>query len=267
VLEFVYEHEIRVGRLNASNFLGLAEVKLQRNEATAAIALLNRMGLVVEDGFDTLVPAAELLSKYGKNAEAQDFLRRRIKAVPWDSDAKVRLARMLPAASPERKQFFAVAAVDSQAPYAVRAEAAGTTPENAARQTHDPPARLRFWRDALAMNPEDYHIRLDAVRAALAVKRDSLALALGSGLQPLERSDLEALAAAAERVDDLSSAQRYLQTAIEQRPPDRDALFRRLDLLIAEQDRRAQNIARQPAVKSVIEQDHVVRPRVARSAQ
>jgi Tfp pilus assembly protein PilF len=267
VLEFVYEREIRAGRLNAANFLGLAEVKLQRNEATAAIALLNRMALVVEDGFDTLVPAAELLSKYGKNAEAQDFLRRRIKAVPWDSDAKLRLARMLPAATPERKQLLAVAAVDSQAPYAVRAEAAGTTPEDAARQTNDPRARLRLWRDALAMNPEDTRVRLSAVRVALAVHRDSLALALGSGLQQLEPSDLEALAAAAERVDDLPSAQRYLQTAIDQHPPDRNALVRRLSLLIAEQNRRAKNIARQPAVKNVIEQDHVVGPRVARSAQ
>jgi hypothetical protein len=86
-------------------------------------------------------------------------------------------------------------------------------------------------------------------------------------LQQLEPSDLEGLTASAERVDDLRSAQLYLQTAIDQHPPDRDALVRRSDLLIAEQDRRAKNIARQPAVKSVIEQDHVVRPRVARSAQ
>jgi hypothetical protein len=86
-------------------------------------------------------------------------------------------------------------------------------------------------------------------------------------LQQLEPSDLEALAAAAERVDDLPSAQRYLQTAIDQHPPDRNALVRRLSLLIAEQNRRAKNIARQPAVKNVIEQDHVVGPRVARSAQ
>jgi hypothetical protein len=267
VLEFVYEHEIHVGRLNAANFLGLAEVKLQRNDATAAMALLKRMSLVMDDGFDTLVPAAELLSKYGKNAEAEDFLRRRIKAVRWDADAKVRLARMLPAASPERKQLLAVAAVDSQEPYAVRAAAAGTTPEDAAHQTNDPQARLRLWRDALAMNPENTRIRLGAVRAALAVQRDSLALALGSGLQQLELSDLEALAGAAERVDELSAAQLYLQTAIGQHPPDRDALVRRLELLIAEQDRRAKNMARQPAVKNVIEQDHVVRPRVAGSAQ
>ena len=93
VLEFLYDREIREGRLQAANFLGLAEVKLQRNDTAAAIALLNRMALVVEDGFDTLLPAGELLGKYGKTAEAADFIRRRVKAVPWDSEAKVQLAR------------------------------------------------------------------------------------------------------------------------------------------------------------------------------
>ena len=86
------EREIASGHLEAANFLGLAEVKLQRGDIAAAIAILNRMTLVVEDGFETLPPAAELLGKYGKTAEAADFLRKRIRAVPWDARAGVHQA-------------------------------------------------------------------------------------------------------------------------------------------------------------------------------
>ena len=124
VLEFLYERELGAGRLTAANFLGLAEVKLQRNDAAGALALLNRMALVADDPFDTLLPAAELLAKYAKTAEAADFLRRRIQAVPWDSDAKARLARTLPAGAAERAQLLAAAINDSQAAYRVRADAA-----------------------------------------------------------------------------------------------------------------------------------------------
>ena len=126
VLEFLYDRELGAGRLTAANFLGLAEVKLQRNDAAGALALLNRMALVADDPFDTLLPAAELLAKYAKTADAADFLRRRIRAVPWDSDAKARLARTLPAGVAERAQLLASAINDSQAAYRVRADAART---------------------------------------------------------------------------------------------------------------------------------------------
>ncbi len=124
VLEFLYERELSAGRLIAANFLGLAEVKLQRSDAAGALALLNRMALVADDPFDTLLPAAELLAKYAKTKDAADFLRRRIQAVPWDSDAKARLARTLPAGAAERAQLLAAAINDSQAAYRVRADAA-----------------------------------------------------------------------------------------------------------------------------------------------
>ena len=97
VLEFIYAREIRNGNLAPANFLGLAEVKLQRNETAAAVALLNRMALVAGDEFESLLPAAQLLAKYGKIAEAADFALRRIKAAPWDACAKMQLARTLAA--------------------------------------------------------------------------------------------------------------------------------------------------------------------------
>jgi len=211
VLEFLYMRELGAGRLTAANFLGLAEVKLQRNDTAGVLALLNRMALVADDPFDTLLPAAELLAKHTKTAEAADFLRRRIKAAPWDSDAKARLARTLPAGAAERAQLLAAAIGDSQATYRVRAEAAraaapavvaaaGTElallssprigPEAAAKPyqvearveaastASTPETQLRLWREALAIAPADARARLGAVRAAIASRRDSLSLAL-----------------------------------------------------------------------------------------
>ena len=176
----------------------------------------------------------------------------------------------------------------------------------AAREAADPEVKLRLWREALALAPADERVRLGALRAALALRRDSLALALEQGrpqapteyntevpyynrrgryspyrqpgaasvlpqaeLTDLERATLaESLAAAAERVDDLNSAQSHLRAAIDLRTPaQRAALVRHLDQLVAEQDRRVKNAARQPVIKNVIEQDQRVRPRIPRRAQ
>jgi Tfp pilus assembly protein PilF len=340
VLEFLYDREIRSGHLEAANFLGLAEVKLQRNDTAAATALLNRMALVVDDGFDTLLPAADLLTKYKQIAEAADFIGRRVKAVPWDSLAKLQLARTLPSSSGERERLLTIAVTDTLAAYQQRAEAArlaathpfanvagtelallslsGIAPEaaakpyqveariGAARETSNPELKLRLWREALALAPADERARLGVLRAALPLRRDSFALALeqtrvqaqiefsaevpyyrrpngysayrqpqvASVLPQVQLTDqeraaiAEALAAAAERLDDLSTAQSHLRAAIALRPLNQnDALVRHLNELIAEQERRAKNAAHQPVIKNVVEQDHVVRPRIPRSAQ
>jgi hypothetical protein len=309
VLEFLYDREIGNGHLEAANFLGLAEVKLQRGDIAAAIALLNRMTLVVEDGFETLPPAAELLGKYGKTVEAADFLRKRVRAVPWDAAAKVHLAGTLPSGGAARERLLVSAVTDSQAAYELRGEAArmgaarglaslsGTelallsltvvSPDAAAKpyqvearidaagKAADIGVKLRLWQEALAIAPEDARVRLGTLRAALAAGRDNLALAIHSNapqetqLTGAERASIaEALAAAAERLDDLNSAQTYLGVAIQLCPPNqRDSLQRKSHALTAELQRRAKNAARQPVIKTVIEQDTVVRPRILRSAQ
>jgi lipopolysaccharide biosynthesis regulator YciM len=339
VLEYLYDRELHTGHLDAASFLGLAEIHLQRGNVAAAVALLNRMALVVEDGFETLLPAAELLAKYGKTEESAAFIRKRIAAVPWDAEAKVALARTLAEGSAERDQFLTAAATDSQAAYKLRAEAArlaaphrlagGSDKELAllsagdialdavekpyylearirvADATSEPQTKLRLYREALAIAPTDGRVRLGTLRAALALHRDSLALALArtegqpdvfnqpmsdyrfrrrympfrqpgmaAVLPPVQLTAAEqvtlaqSLAAAAERLDDLSTASSYLRSAIDLSPlAAREALQHRLDGLTAEQDRRAQNAAHQPAIKSAIEQDHVVRPRILRSAQ
>ncbi|HWB83525.1 MAG TPA: hypothetical protein VG675_05265 [Bryobacteraceae bacterium] len=336
VLEFLYRREIQNGNLDASNFLGLAEVDLQRNNVAGALALLNRMTLVSTGGFDTLLPAAELLAKYGKAADSEDFIRRRLKAAPWDSEAKVQLARTIGTGSTERTGLLEAAATDPQAAYYLRAEAArlsspqpitgtsgtelallsssavtadaATKPYqveariDAAEKSTDPQIRLRLWREALAIAPADESVRLGALRAAIALRRDSLALALeqdaaqrlfqsaGSErarsyrqyvppeplptVQTVQLTDAgratlaESLAAAAERVDELPRAQSYLRAAITLRPVNqRDALNRQLNALSAELDRRAKNATRRPVIKNGLEQDHTVSSRIAGGAQ
>ena len=152
---------------------------------------------------------------------------------------------------------------------------------DAANKTTDAGVKLRLWQEALAIAPDDGRVRLGALRAALAAGRDSLALAMHaqpqlppsatdlSHLADAERASIaESLAAAAERLDELGSAQNYLRVAIGWRPTDqRGALERKLQTLTAEVARRAQNAARRPVVKDVIEQDTLVRPRILRSAQ
>jgi tetratricopeptide (TPR) repeat protein len=339
VLEFVYEREIRDGHMAAANFLGLSEVKLQGGDPAAAVSLLNRMQLVSEEGNASLLRGAGLLGKYGRTAESVEFIRKRIKAEPWDAESRLQLGRGLPADSPERRSLLASVVADSQAAYPVRAQAArlagassgalpGTelailsapaiTPAaagrpyqlearmEAARGNSNPEVQARLWREALAIAPADEAVRLGTLRAAIAVRHDSVALALNraqsyteptfdsgvpvqvdrrrsmpprwmlnasvmpkSGLTDEERASLaESLASAAERQDDLNSAQGYLKAAMSLRPESqRQPLKLRLDALAAEQDRRIANGARQPIVKDVIEQGQVVRQQIPRSVK
>src|ERR1019366_9075270 len=277
VLEFLYDREIRAGNLEAANFLGLAEVKLQRGDTATALALLNRMALVLEDGFDTFLPAAELLGKYGKTAEATDFIRRRIKAVPWDAEAKVQLARTMPSGAAGREPLLAAAVTDTQAAYRLRAEAARLSAPHPLAVTAGTELALLASR-AIAPDaaPKPHQVG-ERVGAARESRRDSLSLALEQGrpqtptesnaevpyynrrgryspyrqqgaasvlpqaeLTDPERATLaESLAAAAERMDDLNSAQSHLRAAIDLRPAhqndaERDALVGHWNQLVAE---------------------------------
>ena len=218
VLEFLYDRELRGGHFEAPNFLGLAEVKLEQGETAAALAALRRMALVADDAFETLLPAADVLQRFGRGAEAAGFVRQRIAAVPWDAEAKLRLARLT--AGAERERLLAGIANDPQAPYRRRAEAAraaapkpvspaGTelallssgslAPAEAAKPyfiearlaaaqaAADGNVRARLFREALAWEPENAAARLGALRAEIALMHDSAALALAGPAGEPER--------------------------------------------------------------------------------
>ena len=85
VLEFAYGRELDRGNFDASNFLGLAQIRLKRGELAPAMDLLRRAQMVSGEPFENLMPAADLLEKYGHEAEAAGFVAQRVRAVPWDA--------------------------------------------------------------------------------------------------------------------------------------------------------------------------------------
>src|SRR5256885_2395425 len=92
ILEIIFNREIEQHNLNAPNLLGLAEIRLDRNDLPGALTLLRRMTLVVGEPFQNHEASAALLERKGHSAEAAQFRSELVKAVPWDLEAKERLA-------------------------------------------------------------------------------------------------------------------------------------------------------------------------------
>ena len=93
ILELVFAREIEEHKLIAANFLGLAEIRLAAGDTAGALDLLRRLGIAVGAPFENLDPAAALLEKTGHNAEAIEFLEQLVKASPWESSYRLRLAK------------------------------------------------------------------------------------------------------------------------------------------------------------------------------
>lgn len=223
VLEFVYTFELDQRNLDASNFLGLAEVRLEAGDLPAALTLLRRMNLVSGQPFENLDAAAALLERTGHPAEAVEFRSARVRAVPWDLAARRALAESQLASEPTREagtQALAALARSRDAAYDVRAAAAlalgrakasiadlgsadlgflsagGTVAAierplffyarvEAAAAQKDAAARVRLLSAAIAIQPDSDPARLALFRAAAGSRRWSLAVA---ALTPLVES-------------------------------------------------------------------------------
>jgi hypothetical protein len=214
VLEYVYLHELNAGRLDMSNFLGLAEVRLGDNDIPAALQILRRMTLITGENFAALAPAASLLEQTGHPKEAQEFLSAWVKAEPWNLSAKERLAT-----SQSSVPLLTEVAKSAQAGYAVRLDAArsirtlkgdpltGVDAELAALSAQTLPADVQgvstyasslraaiagAQRDPatqermfLAVAATDVETpKLPIFKAALAARHDALADALGRQILP-----------------------------------------------------------------------------------
>jgi cellulose synthase operon protein C len=92
ILELVFAREIEEHRLVATNFLGLAEIRLAAGDTAGALDLLRRLVVAVGNPFENLEPAAALLEKTGHHREAVEFLDQLVKSKPWDTSYRVRLA-------------------------------------------------------------------------------------------------------------------------------------------------------------------------------
>ena len=197
VLEYVYAGQIDARDFAAANFLGLAEVRLQQGNLAQAMALLQRMNLVAGQPFENLTAAGDLLMKMGHPAEAADSYGLRLKAVPWDADAQLKLAKAEAAANTQRNdalRLFTALVISPSAAYAKRASAAESLGAlkapapgqvsaelgwlvrggpaaasespgfyyarlRAAREAADPAAKIRLLLDAIAIRPEDFSQR------------------------------------------------------------------------------------------------------------
>ncbi len=126
VIEFVFAREIENHQLVASNFLGLAEIRIAAGDTPGALELLRRLVVVVGNPYENLDPAAALLEKTGHNAEAVEFLDQLVKSAPWEASYSLRLAKARMAAKDANASMDALAKIVSsaEAAYSVRVEAA-----------------------------------------------------------------------------------------------------------------------------------------------
>jgi predicted Zn-dependent protease len=127
VLEFVFAREIADHKLEAANFLGLAEIRIAAGDTPGAVELLRRLVVVVGNPFENLDPAAALLEKSGHNAEAIEFLEQLVKSSSWEAAYRLRLAKAKVTAGQHldsAKQSLIAITSSADVSYSVRAQAA-----------------------------------------------------------------------------------------------------------------------------------------------
>jgi predicted Zn-dependent protease len=206
LLEYVYTRQTDEHDFAPANFLGLAEVRLQQDDLAQAVVLLRRMNRVAGQPFENLAAAGDLLVKMAHPAEATEFYALRVKAVPWDADARLKLAQAEAAANTQRNdaiQLLISVASSPNANYAKRAAgaeslaalkapapslgsaelewlirggpvAAAESPGffyariRAAREAADAATQIRLLLEAIALRPEDFSQRFGASPPAAA---------------------------------------------------------------------------------------------------
>jgi cellulose synthase operon protein C len=127
VLEFAFAREIEEQKLEAANFLGLAEIRIAAGDMPGAVELLRRLVVVVGNPFENLDPSAALLEKTGHNAEAIEFLEQLVKASPWEPAYRLRLAKAKVAAGQDvdsGQKALAAIASGPDVSYSVRTQSA-----------------------------------------------------------------------------------------------------------------------------------------------
>ena len=214
VLEFAYSRELKAGNVDASNFLGLAEIRLEEKDVPGAMALLRRMALISGEAFSGLDAAAGLLEKTGHPAEAQEFLAELVKAEPWNWGARARLAvaggsvadltavvkagqaqypaRVTAALGLRKLKAAAVAGVDAELVLLSSSNALSESDVSkpyfyagrmeAASATRDAAVRERLLGGAVAIEPKLEPPKLEMLRAALEARHDALAVGIAQQL-------------------------------------------------------------------------------------
>ncbi len=219
LLEYIFDFKSVRHTLEETDFLTLAQARLDTDDIAGAVQLLHRMTLSTPDLYSGLDSAAGLLEKSAHFAEALPFLTPLAANTPWKPDYQLRLVQARLHANQDAASTasdLASIASSARSSYAVRVQAAiackghGEAPDLhsaelnllAAAQPISPtqadqpyflPALLAsaatapaaqkpaILRKAIAVAPSDA-LRLSIFRAEFALNRNELALA---AIQPL----------------------------------------------------------------------------------
>jgi tetratricopeptide (TPR) repeat protein len=130
--EFVFERLLTARGLMVSDYMGVAEARLEVGNVAGAVELLRRMTLLPDNGqandaMANYAEAARLLEEKGHDGEAIEFLSALTKGVPWNVNYRLRLAKaQLKTGSNKAQADTALAAIatDSTQGYDLRAQAA-----------------------------------------------------------------------------------------------------------------------------------------------
>lgn len=331
VMAWVYEQALAARDFSAPNFLGLAAIHLDSGDVPGAMHLLQRMVLLSSDQYADMDSAASLLEDRHHPAEALQFLRPLAQSSPWNAGYKVRLAKATLAVTPQSPQALAMlqsVSSDPNAEYVQRVASAEALKGHAqpggfggaaelellaqpgcptSQQASQPmflearlvaaacassdAARAPLLREALALAPDNQHIRLLYIWATFASGRDADALLAAapllqtspytgysnyeygySGQQsnstflpPQQAGRLYLLVAQSlekqhENSTALEEARQGLPLAANS--PQHAALQVEEKRLAALVKWESQNEARAPAIHPALDQDHVVRSRL-----
>ncbi len=142
LLEYVFDHKQLDHTLAATDFLALAQSRLDTNDLPGALTLLRRLTLQpttsssTQDTSETTTAdpnpyantdsAAALLEHAHHPTEAIPFLESLVQTTPWNASYRLRLAEAQHAANANDKatQNLTLVARDASAPYALRVQAA-----------------------------------------------------------------------------------------------------------------------------------------------
>jgi tetratricopeptide (TPR) repeat protein len=132
--EFVFERLQTTHGLMVSDYMGVAEARLEVGNVAGAVELLRRMTLLPDNGqasdaMANYAEAARLLEEKGHDGYAIEFLSALTKGVPWNASYRLRLAKAQLKTGDNKAQADAAAAAiaaDNTQSYGLRVEAART---------------------------------------------------------------------------------------------------------------------------------------------
>ena len=127
ILEFVFARQLEEHQLVATNFLGLAEIRIADGDVAGTVTLLKRLVLVAGDAYQNMDSSAALFEKTGHPAEALVFLEPLANATPWEASFRLRLSKAQLLVAQDKNaaaQSLAKLSAAPENPYALRAQAA-----------------------------------------------------------------------------------------------------------------------------------------------